>query len=82
MPEIRNNPNTGPATGTLYEGPRSPGRCFPVQQRGPGRHHVTARKKWSKEVNTVVKECYYRSSPIDENGVPLKGYKQRMHREW
>ena len=33
----------------------------------PGRHHVTARK----EVNIVVMECYYRSNPIDENGVPL-----------
>ena len=27
-------------------------------------------------------ECYYRSNPIDENGVPLKGYKQKMYREW
>ena len=44
----------------------------------PGRHHVTARK----EVNIVVMECYYRSNPIDENGVPLKGYRQRMYRRW
>ena len=43
----------------------------------PGRHHVTARKKWSKVVNIVVMECYYRSNPIDENGVPLKRYRQR-----
>ena len=48
----------------------------------PGRHHVTARKKWSKEVNIVVMECYYRSNPINENGVPLKGYRQRTYREW
>ena len=27
-------------------------------------------------------ECYYRSNPIDQNGIPIKGYKQRMHREW
>ena len=73
MPEIRNNPNTGPATGTLCEGPRSPARCFPVKQRGLGCHHVTARKKWSKEVNIVVKECCFRSSPIDENVFLLKG---------
>ena len=26
--------------------------------------------------------CYYRSNSIDENGAPLKGYSQRMHREW
>ena len=49
MSEIRNNLNTSTAAGTLYESPRSPDRCSLVQQRGPGRHHVTARKKWSKE---------------------------------
>ena len=27
-------------------------------------------------------ECYYRSNPIDDNGVPLKGYKQRTYRKW
>ena len=27
-------------------------------------------------------ECYYRSNPIDKNGVPLKGYRQRMNREY
>ena len=26
-------------------------------------------------------ECYYKSNPIDKNGVPLKGYRQRMNRE-
>ena len=26
--------------------------------------------------------CYYRSNSIDENGAPLKGYSQRMHRQW
>ena len=35
-----------------------------------------------KEVNIVVMECYYRSNRIDENGVPLDGYRQRMYREW
>ena len=52
------------------------------QQQEPGRHHATARKKWPKEVNIVVMECYYRSNPIDDNGVPLKRYKQRMYRKW
>ena len=42
----------------------------------------TARKKWSKEVNIVVMECYYKSNPIDENSVPLKGYRERMYKEW
>ena len=82
MFEIRNNPNTAPGVGTLYESPRTPGRCSPAQQRGRGEHHVTARKKWSKEVNIVIMECYYRSKPIDENGVPLKRYRQRIYREW
>ena len=82
MPEIRNNPNTSPGAGTLCEGRRGPHRCSPAQQWGPGRHYVTARKKWSKELDIVVMECYYRWNPIDKNGVPLKGYRQRMNREW
>ena len=81
MPKTRNNSNTGPEAGTLCEGPRSPGRCSPAQQRGTG-HHVTARKKWSKEANIVVMECHYRLNPIDEIYVPLKGYRHRMYREW
>ena len=27
-------------------------------------------------------ECYYISNPIDENGVPIEEYRQRMYREW
>ena len=27
-------------------------------------------------------ECYYRSNSIDENGVSLKAYRQRMYKEW
>ena len=33
---------------------------------------LTVRKKWFKELNIVVIECYYRLNPIDENSVPLK----------
>ena len=68
-------------TGMSCEGP-SPGRCSPAQQRGPGRHHATARMKWNKEVNKVVMECFYRSKPSDEEGKPIRGYRQRMFREW
>ena len=50
-------------TRPLGEG-SSPGRCFLVQQREPGRHQVTARMKWNKEVNKVVIECFYRSKPL------------------
>ena len=53
-----------------------------VHQWGPGCYHVTARKELSKEVRIVVMECYYRANPIDENGVPVKGYRKRMYREW
>ena len=67
-------------TGALCEGV-SPGRCCPVQQRGPVRLHDTARKKSSREVNIVVTECYFRSEPLDDNGVPIKGYRQRMYKE-
>ena len=38
--------------------------------------------KWNKEVNKVVMECFYRSKPFDEEGKPVRGYRQRMFREW
>ena len=68
-------------TRPLGEG-SSPGRCFLVQQREPGRHQVTARMKWNKEVNKAVMECFYRSKPFDEEGKPVRGYRQRIFREW
>ena len=60
----------------------SPGRCFLVQQWEPVRHWVTARMKWNREVNKVVMECFYRSKLFDEEGKPIRGYRQRMFREW
>ena len=27
-------------------------------------------------------ECFYRSKPFDEEGRPVRGYRQRMFREW
>ena len=27
-------------------------------------------------------ECYFRSKPVDENGVPIRGYRKRMFQEW
>ena len=49
-----------------------------------GSHHqshvivviATARMKWNKEVNKVVMECFYRSKPFDEEGKPIRGYRQ------
>ena len=58
------------------------GRCFLVQQREPGRHQVTARMKWNKEVKKVVMECFNRTKPFDEEWKPIRGYIQRMFREW
>ena len=53
-----------------------------IQQREPGRHQVTARMKWNKEVNKVVMECFYRSKSFDEEGKPVRGYRQRMFKKW
>ena len=60
----------------------SPGRCSVTQQRGAGRHPVTARVKWKKEVNKVVMECFYRSKPFDEEEKLVRGYKKRILKEW
>ena len=84
MSEISNqNFENNGVNGTrlLGEG-SSPGMCFLVQQREPGRHQVTARMKWNKEVNRVVMECFYRNKPFDEEGKSVRGYRQRMFREW
>ena len=68
-------------TRPLGEG-SSPGTCFLVQRREPGRHQVTARMKWNKEVNKAVIECFYRSKLFDEEGKPVRRYRKRMFREW
>ena len=73
--------NTDPGAGTLCEGSRS-GRCPVAQQHRPGRHPTTAKRKWNKELNVAVMECYFLSNPINENGRPVRGYRQRMHRIW
>ena len=57
-----------------------PGRCFLVQQLESSRHQVTARMKWNKEVNKVAMECFYRSKLFDEEGIPVRVYRQRMFR--
>ena len=81
MSNIIFNDNGVKGTGTDSEG-ASPGRCPSVRQRGPGRHPATVRNKWTKEANIVVMECYYRANPIDESGVPIRGYRRRMFNEW
>ena len=66
------------------EGPSS-GRCSVAKQRRPGRQPVTAeksRRKWSKEINVIITECYFQSKSTDETGIPIRGYRQRMYKAW
>ena len=61
----------------------SSSRCSVEQQHRPGRNRATAvitRMKWTKEVNVAVMECFYLSKPFTEEGKPIRGYRQRMHR--
>ena len=68
-------------TGTSCESPSS-GRCSVGEQRRPGRNQATARMKWTKEMNIVVMQSFHSAQPFDENGVPKRGYRQRMFRAW
>ena len=68
-------------TGSASES-SSPDRCSSAQQRGPGCQPATTRMKWDKEVNKLVMECFLKSRPFDEIGKPIRGYRQRMFREW
>ena len=81
MNHITNENNDVNGTGTSCEGASS-GRCSVGEQRRPGRNQATARMKWTKEINIVVMECFYSARPFDENGVPKRGYRQRMFRAW
>ncbi|XP_063592543.1 uncharacterized protein LOC134769733 [Penaeus indicus] len=56
----------------------TPGRCPMGEQRGPGRHHATARTGWTKEMNIAVMECYFLSNPVDENALELEEIRKRM----
>jgi len=63
--------DTGP-----YRESFSPGR-FPVgEPHRSDRHPATARKEWTKNVNMIVMECYYRSRPVSGTGVPIRGYRR------
>ena len=59
-----------------------PGRCSTGRQRGPGRPPATAGVKWSRDMNKVVMKCYLKSDPVNENGVPIRGYRKRMFKVW
>ena len=33
-------------------------------------------------MNKVAMECFYKCRPFDEEGETIRGYRQRMYREW
>ena len=71
MNRIRNEKNDVNGTGTSCEGASS-GRCSVGEQRRTGRNQVTARMKWTKEMNIAVMECFYSAKPFD-GLVPKEG---------
>ena len=78
----QNSENNGVnRAGPVGEG-SSPGRCSLVRQRRPIRHPATVRTKWSKDMNKIVMECFFRSKSFDNDRKPIKGYRQRMMQEW
>ena len=76
MNQINNRENNVNGTGS------NNGECVTFgsgsggQQPDLGRHQVTARLKWSKEVNKIVMRCFYSSEPTK------RGYRQRMLNVW
>ena len=72
---IDNNDVNG--IGTQSEDPSS-GRCPAAQQRRPGRHRVTARKGWDRQLNIAVMECYYLSKPVNDERKPIRGYRNKV----
>ena len=81
MPNQNSENNGVNRAGPVGEG-SSPGRCSLVRQQGPGRHPTTVRTKWSKNVNKIVMEFFFRRKPFDDDGKPIRGYRQRMMQEW
>ena len=59
---------TGP-----YRESFSPGRLPVGEQHRADRHPATARKEWTKNVNMIVMECYYRNRPVHEQEFQLEG---------
>ena len=55
----------------------SPGRCPVGEQRRPGRHQGTARKKWTKGNSKFAITCYLEAK---EKG--QRGYRKGMHQYW
>ena len=80
MPNQNSENNSVNRPGPVGKG-SSPGRCSLVRHRRPRRHPTTVGTKWSKNVNKIVMECFFRSKPFDDDGKPIRGYRQRMMQE-
>ena len=68
--------------GSISAESASSGRCPMGEQRGPGRHPATARTGWSREMNIAVMEYYYLSNHVEDNGKPVRDYRQWTHTIW
>ena len=51
-----------------------PGRCTAGKYRGPERHQITARKRWTKEENKTAISCYLKATKESK-----RGYRKRMY---
>ena len=76
MPNKKSLNNGVKEAGTEGEG-FLPGRCLMGKQRRPGRHPVTAHRKWSKEDNKMAILRY-----LQGKKGPNIGYRMRMHQYW
>ena len=52
----------------------SPGRWPVGEQRRPGYHQTTARKKWTEHDNRFANSCYLKAKKKGQSG-----YRKRMH---
>ena len=79
MSNHENEENGVNGTGTHQGEGVAPGRQGVPDPAPAGRHHTTGRinqRKWEKEVNKIVIECYIRSEPTK------RGFRKRMKQIW
>ena len=56
----------------------SPARSYLVRQGRPDRHPTNVRTKWSKNVNKIVMECFFKSKRFDDDSQLIRRYRQQM----
>ena len=80
-----NKSNGGNGTGTLDDEGVAPTSVWAIDPASAGLYPATDQqtcRSWSKKETVTVMECYFLSKPVDENGVPVRGYRKLMHRQW